>query len=373
MRQFSLINGDCVEAMRQMPADSVDAIVTDPPYGLGFLGKKWDALPPGLPWAEECLRVLKPGGHIVAFGGQRTIHRLTCALEDAGFEIRDLVGWLQWQGFPKSLDVSKAIDAAAGAERDVVGAGHRKATGRAHQGDGGYAFGEDFSITAPTTDDAKRWNGWGTALKPCIEPATLARKPLSEGTVAANVLRWGTGALNIDGCRYAYGDEAWPGPCDGSNPGTVYAGDFGKNGIYGGTAGKVECGGHDLGRWPANVYACPKASRSEREAGCEHLPAKDANKWNGGGIGERRRQAGQSHLGNHHPTVKPVALMRWLCRLVTPPGGTVLDTFTGSGSTGIAALAEGFAFVGVEREAEYIEIARARIRGDAPLLNQETA
>ena len=240
MRQFSLIHGDCVEAMLQMPADSVDAIVTDPPYGLGFMGKKWDALPPGLPWAEECLRVLKPGGHIVAFGGQRTIHRLTCALEDAGFEIRDLVGWLQWQGFPKSLDVSKAIDAAAGAEREVVGSkagwpGYR--TGPT--GPQGLATGRGLSngsaksrITAPATDDAKRWNGWGTALKPCIEPATLARKPLSEGTVAANVLRWGTGALNIDGCRYAYGDEAWPGPCDGSNPGTVYAGDFGKNGIY---------------------------------------------------------------------------------------------------------------------------------------------
>jgi len=332
--------------------------------------------------------VLKPGGHIVAFGGQRTIHRLTCALEDAGFEIRDLVGWLQWQGFPKSLDVSKAIDAAAGAEREVVGEkiapdgkpASSRLSKRARGGVEGEVFGRyendaerTTMITAPATDDAKRWNGWGTALKPCIEPATLARKPLSEGTVAANVLRWGTGALNIDGCRYAYGDEAWPGPGDGSNPGTVYAGDFGKNGIYGGTAGKVECGGHDLGRWPANVYACPKASRSERERGCGHLPAKDANKWNGGGIGERRRQAGQSHLGNHHPTVKPVALMRWLCRLITPPGGTVLDTFTGSGTTGIAALAEGFAFVGVEREAEYIEIARARIRGDAPLLNRETA
>jgi site-specific DNA-methyltransferase (adenine-specific) len=351
-----------------MPADSVDAIVTDPPYGLGFMGKKWDALPPGLPWAEECLRVLKPGGHVVAFGGQRTIHRLTCALEDAGFEIRDLVGWLRWQGFPKSLDVSKAIDAAAGAERDVIGLptgrdGSLRASSVAvpNGRQGGHGYGERWSaaVTAPATDDAKRWNGWGTSLKPCIEPATLARKPLSEGTVAANVLRWGTGALNIDGCRYAYGDEAWPGP--GVGPDTI-------NGRSGGRTTGSEWQGpafarhaigetftaHDLGRWPANVYACPKASRSEREAGVGHLAAD----------GERFTS---------HPTVKPVALMRWLCRLVTPPGGTVLDTFTGSGSTGIAALAEGFAFVGVEREAEYIEIARARIRGDAPLLNQETA
>ena len=366
MRRFSLIHGDCVEVMRQMPADSVDAIVTDPPYGLGFLGKKWDALPPGLPWAEECLRVLKPGGHIVAFGGQRTIHRLTCALEDAGFEIRDLVGWQFWSGFPKSLNVSKAIDAAAGAEREDTGivtsiTGARLSPGVEKFGGGDGIPANVNTATAPATDDAKRWNGWGTALKPCIEPATLARKPLSEGTVAANVLRWGTGALNIDGCRYAYGDEAWPGPCDG--PEAINAKHAGMDlDTYRAPARNTPlapdrltgASAHDLGRWPANVYACPKASRSEREAGVGHLAAD----------GERFTS---------HPTVKPVALMRWLCRLVTPPGGTVLDTFTGSGSTGIAALAEGFAFVGVEREAEYIEIARARIRGDAPLLNQETA
>ncbi len=358
MRQFSLIHGDCVEAMRQMPADSVDAIVTDPPYGLGFMGKKWDALPPGLPWAEECLRVLKPGGHIVAFGGQRTIHRLTCALEDAGFAIRDLVGWQFWSGFPKSLNVSKAIDAAAGAEREDTGivtsiTGARLSPGVEKFGGGDGIPANVNTATAPATDDAKRWNGWGTALKPCIEPATLARKPLSEGTVAANVLRWGTGALNIDGCRYAYGDEAWPGPQSeewASHRGVDGGG--GTGGFSGG--GYVAPESRSDGRWPANVYACPKASRSEREAGVGHLAAD----------GERFTS---------HPTVKPVALMRWLCRLVTPPGGTVLDTFTGSGSTGIAALAEGFAFVGVEREAEYIEIARARIRGDAPLLNRETA
>ena len=208
----SVIVGDCIEAMRAMPENSIDAIVTDPPYGLGFMGKAWDALPPGKPWADECLRVLKPGGHLVAFGGTRTVHRLTCAIEDAGFEIRDMGVWCYWQGFPKSLDVSKAIDAAAGAEREVVGQG---VSGRTSIMGGlqGVSGEPGHTITAPATPAARTWQGYGTALKPAHEPWVLARKPLS-GTVAANVLEWGTGALNIDGCRYAYGDPAWPGPQD---------------------------------------------------------------------------------------------------------------------------------------------------------------
>lgn len=352
---FRIILGDCVEELAKLDPSSIDAIVTDPPYGLGFMGSKWDALPPGLPWAEECLRVLKPGGHIVAFGGQRTIHRLTCSLEDAGFEIRDLIGWMQYQGFPKSLDVSKAIDAAAGAEREVVG--HKKLNPRdrvaytpatASMLNGEAHIVGPQTITAPATDAAKQWDGWGTALKPCIEPATLARKPL-EGTVAANVQKWGTGALNIDGCRYAYGDEAWPGPqerWDGRQ--RVVNGERSAYGKFeDDDKDRVAMPVHDLGRWPSNVYATPKASRSEREAGVGHIAPP----------GERFTT---------HPTVKPIALMRWLCRLVTPPGGTVLDTFTGSGTTGIAACAEGFDFIGIEREAEYVEIAKARITFGPP-------
>lgn len=215
---------DCLEIMAVLQPNSVDAIVTDPPYGLspdgrartwdditdgrargGFMGKAWDASVPGVTWARQCLRVLKPGGHIVAFGGTRTIHRLACAIEDAGLEVRDTICWQFYSGFPKSLDVSKAIDKAAGADREVVGS--RKSSGGrtgSTASVGGHLIeaGREIDITAPSTDDAKRWQGWGTALKPSFEPAILARKPLI-GTVAANVLAHGTGALNIDACRYA--------------------------------------------------------------------------------------------------------------------------------------------------------------------------
>lgn len=341
MRAWELRQGDCVELMRALPENSIDAIVTDPPYGLGFMGKAWDALPPGLDWARECLRVLKPGGHIVAFGGQRTIHRLTVSLEDAGFEIRDLFGWLQWQGFPKSLDASKALDAHHGAEREVVGQGafaSRRPNGIGSSvAHGDYSTEAGHPLTAPSTEDARTWEGFGTALKPCLEPAVIARKPLI-GTVAENLLEWGTGALNIDGCRYAYGDEAWPGPQEKHDD--IRRERSTLHGLHSGPTETVQMS--DLGRWPANVYATPKASRSER--------------------GE----------GNLHPTVKPVRLMRWLCVLVgCQPGSLILDPFTGSGSTGIAALRAGFRFLGMEREPEYVEIARARIRGDSPLFNQE--
>src|SRR5690606_14764012 len=199
--------GDCLEVMADMADNSIDAIVTDPPYGLGFMGKEWDALPPGEEWARECLRVLKPGGHLLAFGGSRTWHRLAVAVEDAGFEIRDSIAWLYGSGFPKSLDVSKAIDKAAGAEREVVGFdpsryrdnsrhNETKHDTEAHPVD----YVKKATITAPATPDAERWQGWGTALKPAFEPVVVARKPLA-GTVAADVLAHGTGALDIDGCR----------------------------------------------------------------------------------------------------------------------------------------------------------------------------
>jgi len=364
--------GDCIEVMRSMPDASVTAIVTDPPYGLGFMGKAWDALPPGEEWARECLRVLVPGGHVVAFGGTRTVHRLACALEDAGLEIRDTVAWVQWQGFPKSLDVSKALDQHHGAEREVVG--NRPQSGAKFKltqrtiDNGGFndPARESFSITAPATDDARTWDGFGTALKPSIEPAILARKPLV-GTVAENVLAHGAGALNIDGCRYAYGDPAWPGPGDHNKPVPVKHGKpiprqtFGK---FAGDAGAEMSFGttHDLGRWPANIYACPKASRSEREAGCEVM-APQYLATMGGGIGAREHHTDQpsAWVGNHHPTVKPSRLMRWLVRLVgCQPGSVILDPFLGSGTTLVAGHVEGFTMIGIEREPEYCDIARAR-------------
>ena len=383
---ITLTLGDCIEAMRELPDCSVDSIVCDPPYGLGFMGKAWDCSVPGVEWATECLRVLKPGGHLVAFGGTRTVHRLTCAIEDAGFEIRDICHWTYWSGFPKSHDISKAIDRAAGAEREVIG------TRDTAKGNGG--TGNDFlsgssvstvDVTAPATDAARKWSGWGTALKPAIEPAVLARKPFS-GTVAANVQKHGTGALNIDACRIAPGDEAWPGPSEEApethsrNVDSDIYGDFGTQHTH-------QTEGQRLGRFPANLYHCAKPSTAERERGTDGLQA------NTGEVPGRRggqlvrcpvhdggiRSGGTTYAcgcayvfgpaankqgarKNTHPTVKPVALMRWLCRLVTPPGGLVLDPFMGSGTTGIAAVLEGFAFHGIEREAEYLAIANARVR-----------
>ena len=395
MRTWDIQQGDCLDLLRALPDNCIDAIVTDPPYGLspdgrcrtwddiesgrkggGFMGKQWDAAVPGVTWARECLRVCKPGAHIVAFGGQRTIHRLICGLEDAGWEIRDLGAWQQWQGFPKSLAVGKAIDAHHGAEREVVGHADRKTGPGRHLAALAGNPGESAtpSITAPATEDARRWEGYGTALKPCLEPWTLARKPL-DGTVAANVLRWGTGAINVDGCRYGYGDPAWPGP-QGDPGGRHNSAD--RSGSPTVPLPPVSLDSHDLGRWPANVYACPKASRAEREAGCGHLKGRagfEAVERTEGSAGLDNPRAGAGRTAgevrNHHPTVKPTALMAWLCRLVGgQPGSLILDPFCGSGTTGIAALREGFRFLGFELDPEYIQIAEARIAGDAPLLNR---
>ena len=203
-------NGDCIETMNAMPPESIDAIVTDPPYGLGFMGKKWDGLPPSLEWAEACYRVLKPGGHIAAFGGTRTWHRLAVAIEDAGFEMRDSLAWLYGSGFPKSHDIGKAIDKLAGHVREVVGQSPYAARRPNPMGGSvyemnaaGYDVSADLTVTAPATPEAAQWDGWGTALKPAFEPIVLARKPLAEKTVARNVLAHGTGAINIDACRIA--------------------------------------------------------------------------------------------------------------------------------------------------------------------------
>ena len=365
---IELLQGDCLDVMATLDAESIDAIVTDPPYGIGFLGRDWDSVVPGLDWAQACLRVLKPGGHLVAFGGCRTVHRLACSIEDAGFEIRDLLAWAQWQGFPKSMDISKAIDAAAGVEREVVGRGTSGRTAILGGTDG--SIGHD--ITAPATPEAKAWEGFGTALKPAFEPAVIARKPIA-GTVAANVLRYGTGALNIDGCRIKPGDPAWPGPGEEvpviSDPGRRPGGFVATGAARG--SGTPNGSGHPLGRWPANVYQCPKPSRSEREAGCAHLPARagfEAVERSEGSAGVDNPRAGAgrtaSRVRNHHPTVKPLGVIRWIVRLVggRPGESVILDPFMGSGTTLAACAIEGFAGIGIEREAEYIDIAEARIK-----------
>ena len=359
-----LLLGDCRDSMRAMDAESIDAIVSDPPYGLSFMGKGWDHGVPGQDFWIEALRVAKPGAHLLAFGGTRTFHRLAVAIEDAGWEIRDCLMWVYGSGFPKSLDVSKAIDKAAGAERDRY---ECAAFGGKFSDDGGTTYGSAISNT-PATDDAKAWQGWGTALKPAYEPIIMARKPLT-GTVAANVLRHGTGAINVDGCRV------------GTETIKERKGGFSDSPIFGSGPGGLTFGGKN-GRWPANVlhdgsdevtglmpdaarfFYCAKASKADRDEGCDGLDAhkQDETRNDGDPGGDNPRNRGAGERSNHHPTVKPTDLMRYLCRLVTPPGGTVLDPFMGSGSTGKAAALEGFSFVGCELQPEYIAIAEARIR-----------
>lgn len=365
MNPFQIVHSDCLAALKSMPENSIDSIVTDPPYGLEFMGKEWDGADgfrrslnaadagrenqfgrlskrgpeyrAGAAFQEfmtavatEALRVLKPGGHMLAFGGSRTYHRLACAIEDAGFEVRDSIMWLYGSGFPKSRNL-----------------------------DG-------------------QWQGWGTALKPAHEPIVVARKPLA-GTVAANVLAHGVGALNIGACRV----HAPEGVARINHEKNGVSG-FGSSGIGGGT----HAGFHSDGRWPANVIhdgseevrdAFPDAKgqqgdlketgRSRPSAGRfgdmapphAHAARIDADTSAARFFYCAKASKADRGAGNTHPTVKPTALMRYLCRLVTPPGGTVPDPFTGSGSTGKAALLEGFGFIGIEREAEYVDIARARI------------
>jgi len=425
-----VIVGDCLAVMRTLDSDSVDALVTDPPAGIAFMGKAWDGDKGGrrqwIAWLAEvmaeALRVLKPGAHGLVWALPRTSHWTGTALEDAGFEVRDVVTHIFGSGFPKSHDVSKAIDRAAGATREVVGPGYYSGRGRVNSatyGDAPESFTEQ--ITAPATDAAKQWDGFGTALKPSSELWYLIRKPLGS-TVAACVLANGTGALNIDGTRV--GTDSG---CSGATAGP-------SNGILGdGLNGEFAKPVDGLGRWPPNTLLshhpdcgaqceadCPVRMLDEQSgdrpgmssggthaAGygggmfggidCEHtarndnggasrfLPrfrysAKPSTAEKEAGLsGFARRTArlayGETGQGstpqqtprvatsraNTHATVKGVDLMRWLCRLITPPGGTVLDPFTGSGTTGCACRVEGFGFVGIEQSEEYAAIARARI------------
>ena len=336
------------------------------------MGKRWDYDVPSVEVWQQCLRVLKPGGYLLAFAGTRTQHRMCVRIEDAGFEIRDMIAWVYGSGFPKSHDVSKAIDKAAGAEREVVGP-YIRLGDKKH-----YAVNSSSSIefnnaatkgyiTAPATDAARQWQGWGTALKPALEPITVARKPLI-GTVADNVMRYGTGAINVDGCRVVTHDVL----------------QFTRKTENITVSGWKETNRkpyiqNSSGRWPANLihdgsdevtglfpgdegrfFYCAKASKRDRDEGLS-LPARQYSHDGRTKPIENAYQRNNSTARNNHPTVKPTELMRYLCRLVTQPNGVVLDPFCGSGSTGKAAVLEGFRFVGIEREPAYAEIARARI------------
>lgn len=483
MNDVQVLAGDCLTHLAALPDGSVDAVVTDPPYGLEFMGREWDTFKPSAArirervdgrtnpasgksttrtpeayvagstfqrwceaWAGECLRVLKPGGYLAAFGGTRTYHRLACAIEDAGFEIRDSLHWLYGSGFPKSLDVGKAIDKAAGAHREVVGskAGQPGYSLAENHAGGRQAYGEwtdaasECAVTAPATAAAAEWDGWGTALKPAHEPIVLARKPLV-GTVAANVVEHGTGALNIAGCLVASGDPL-------VRPAVPRA----DNDVFGpglGAGAQAEPGG----RWPANVLlthdpACQpagtrnvrasghhpaargpggvstsghtgQAGLTERRAGTETVaawdcvpgcPVAELDRQSGtltsgkllphhadsgklaGTLGAFAGASGRESYGDSggasrffpvfryqakapkserpriegvppHPTVKPVALMRWLVRLVTPPGGLVVDPFAGTGTTGEACLIEGFRCVLIEQDPGNIQLIGVRL------------
>lgn len=380
----TLYHGDCRTVLPTLGDASVESVVTDPPYELAFMGRRWDAsgvaFDPAV-WSE-CLRVLKPGGHMLAFGGSRTWHRLACAVEDAGFEIRDSIAWLYGSGFPKSLDVSKAIDRAAGAEREVVGLSRRHGGGVAGAGSSYEVSPVVPVLTAPATPDAERWLGWGTALKPAFEPVVVARKPLA-GTVAANVLAHGAGALNIDACRVATGETL--GRTNGiRNPGDA------SSFLIGDGSGRFDRSDSAGGRWPTNVALDQHtAAEIDQQSGetTSTLRGKDYDTdkaWFGGGRASPANTHADSGGASRffpvfryeakaptserpragdvaHPTVKPLDLMRWLVRLVTPPGGLVLDPFAGSGTTAEACVIEGFRCVTIEREADYLPLITARL------------
>ena len=413
MSEIKLINQDCIEAMKEMDDNSIDSIVTDPPYELGFMGKSWDSSGIAFNVAvwSEALRVLKPGGHLIAFSGSRTYHRMAVAIEDAGFEIRDQIMWVYGSGFPKSMNIGKALDKAAGAEREVVGETRK---GAQSESTGRYgAWGDGITPTAPATPAAQQWEGWGTALKPAHEPMVLARKPVV-GTVANNVLTYGVGGLNIEESRIASPDndgKVWtrggngvnarsgskdaqeieqlngetkiiePNPAgrwpanfihDGSDEVVGLFPDTGKSGVavrrngnqskgmfpVAIAKGSADVGFNDSGS-AARFFYCAKASKRDRNEGLDGFEDK-ARPTMGNGIGGQPDQQVANNK-NHHPTVKPTSLMQYLVRLVTPQGGVVLDPFMGSGSTGKACAYEGFDFVGIDQSAEYVEIARARI------------
>ena len=411
--QFTLYNGNSKQILPTLPENSIDSIVTDPPYELGFMGKSWDStgVANDVNLWKEVLRVLKPGGYLLSFGGSRTYHRMAVAIEDAGFEIRDQIMWVYGSGFPKSHNISKGIDKAAGAEREVIGSrkAHDIRNNNLMEATQGLNRGTMiYEYTKAATPAAQQWDGWGTALKPAHEPIVLARKPLI-GTIAKNVLIHGTGGLNIDGSRVgrAEGDDSvagsrtatfgtqetesggdgsggweqntggrWPANFihDGSdevvelfpNTGSVKPERTGTRGGKGFGFFDDEKSATNQGTWPADTggsaarfFYCAKAGKRDRNEGCDNLADKEW-KTDGAAIPERENRPFLPSK-NNHPTVKPTDLMQYLCRLITPPNGTILDPFLGSGSTGKAAMYEGFKFVGIELTDEYLPIAKARI------------
>jgi site-specific DNA-methyltransferase (adenine-specific) len=378
---FRILQGDNRDTLKTLADNSIDAIVTDPPYGIDFLGKSWDANTGALETYQECLRVLKPGGHILAFSAARTYHHLAVTLEQAGFEIRDQIMWIYSSGFPKSQDIGRSIQRSLGVKKKKtiksVNGLNTKGLMNFNEEKGEYT--KTYDIVEVTDPVAKQWEGWGTALKPAHEPIALARKPLHKSnSIARNCQQWGVGAINIDATRVNWDKEALERikkeNAQGGHPG----GGLEKYSNIGekGDGYKVNVEYSEQGRFPSNVigeilqadyqkyFYCPKVSRKERHIGFDttDIPTNPNGMWDDG-VQFQNQQAfsGATKKGNNHPTVKPVELMKYLIKLITPPGGTVLDPFNGSGSTGCAAVELGFEYIGCELDPDYVKIAETRI------------
>jgi site-specific DNA-methyltransferase (adenine-specific) len=425
MKQIKLMQGDNMKSLDLLPDNSIDSVVTDPPYALNFMNKKWDSEVPSVEFWKKVYQKLKPGGHILSFGGTRTYHRMVVNMEDAGFEIRDQIMWIYGSGFPKSLNIGKAFDKKSGNEREVVGS-NKKQDFNENNGSmmskENYKSGEVKYTDIDITKGSSQYEGWGTALKPANEPICLARKPLSEKTIVDNVIKWGTGGINVDGCRIETDDKL-----------SIHKGNLfnGNSGIE--TNDSFISSGQEGGRFPANIlfdeeaaqvldeqtgvlkgdspnrgprkgggipnfidqenkrlgivkenntltpnkfsgdggasrfFYVAKVSKKERNLGLDNFEDKEENipcSGKGGPdvrVNNRGEVRGKVVTKNNHPTLKPINLMTYLCRLITPPGGIVLDPFMGSGSTGISACLEGFRFVGMELDEDYFKIAEARI------------
>jgi len=434
MKQIKLMQGDNILSLKKLPENSIDSVVTDPPYGLSFMNKKWDYEVPSVEFWKEVLRVLKPGGHVLSFGGTRTFHRMVVNMEDAGFEIRDQIMWIYGSGFPKSLNIGKAFDKKSGNEREeyidedfIKRNPNNTGCNTLHHNDKDGITQNKNETAGIKTKGNSQYEGWGTALKPANEPICLARKPLSEKTIVDNVIKWGTGGINVDGCRIDLNgddtsrkitdnkndiniinsknvgsqDDKWK---EGRFPANILfdeeaaqvldnqSGNIKSTGStrkkeneYDGTSYK---GKNELGK-SSNPYAgenggasrffyVAKVSKKERNLGLDDFEEKETtgqincmkcencNKYYQAGDGRELCKCDEPKLKppvtkNFHPTLKPINLMTYLCRLVTPPGGIVLDPFMGSGSTGISACLEGFRFVGMELDEDYFKIAEARI------------
>ena len=378
-----IIQGDCIEVMKTMEANSIDTILTDPPYLIGFMSKSWDKQDSSFHylWAKEALRVAKPGASLLCFGGTRTYHRMACAIEDAGWIIKDCILWIYGSGFPKSHNISKALDKKAGKKgEEYLREDFVKRSNKTEQRPSQVISGQKGVYNKPATPEAKLWEGYGTSLKPSYEPIIWAVKK-NEGTYAENALKHGVAGINIDGGRIKTEGKKgfWPqekyGNKDkdaqvfkgrGINPENL-KGRFPANIILDEEAAK------EAGDWKRYFY-CAKASKAERNIGCEELEEKRGGSMQAN-ITDKMQLGGASLKGEHkeiqstknnHPTVKPIKLMEYLCLLTkTPTGGVILDPFMGSGSTALACQNVGRDFIGIEKEPEYVEIARARIKANS--------